>query len=122
MGVLTSRRCISDFVRFLELAVAVEDENDDLDLILQLIGITNLLLYVEMNSQKNSIPPPIIPINNIRQYRILNQDERLFEFNFCRLTRVQASEVYRLLNLPITMTTENDYEFSLEAGFLLFLK
>jgi len=119
LDILQSRRLLSDGLSYIEMSLQLAGNEKSLFLAL---GMYMLHAYTMLNLRVNFQDQILIPINQIEQYTIRNQNNVLFHLNFGRFTQEQAVHIFRLLNLALSMKTENGYVISSETGFLIFLK
>jgi hypothetical protein len=122
ISILNSERMLSDSLRFLESSLQFEDDEDDLECLFLVLSVLKLYQYTQANLARNFPRNNLIPLHEIHQYTIRNQNKVLFQFNFGRFTQEQAMTVFNLLDMPVQLKTSNDFVFLTESGYLIFLK
>ena len=123
--ILKSKRYLQHAISFMSLFEQLkefDDEfTDEMRWLCVFIAVHQLFLYLQLNKESNFPALKLPDINNYRQYDIQSQPEGSFQVKFGRLDKDQAIRTHTLLDLPREMTTDNNFIFSSQLGFLIFL-
>jgi len=126
IDILKSKRYLHHAISFISLNEQLRefdnDFADELKWMCLFVSIHRILIYLHSNKETNFPVHKLPDINNYRQYNIQSQPEGSFHLKFGRLNKNQPLRTYELLDLPREMTTENNFRFPSELGFLVFLR